>query len=355
MAEESLQDRTEKATPRRREKAREEGRVARSNELNSAVILMLGLTTIYLLGPLLGDQIKQFMVYIFSEAPNIQCDMDSIIKFMTSNIINFFLLLGPILAVLAIIAYGINVLQVGFMVTGKPMEPKFDKLNPINGLKKLISVKSLVELTRDVLKLILIGVVAYLSISSNLNEFYKLSDSTVGMFAGTMSAMALKTALQIGVVILILAFLDYAFQKYDFEKQIKMSKQDIREESKETEGSPETRSRIRQAQREMVRRRMMQEIPKADVVITNPTHIAIAIKYDQNNMDAPTVVAKGERLIAEKIKEVARAAGVPIVENKPLARALFSLCDIGSTIPGKLYKAVAEVLAYVYRLKGEKV
>lgn len=154
---------------------------------------------------------------------------------------------------------------------------------------------------------------------------------------------------------LVLAILDYAYQKYDFEKSIRMSKQEIKDEYKDTEGSPQIKARVRQIQRDMSRRRMMQDVPKADVIITNPTHIAVALKYNPDEMDAPLVLAKGERLIAERIKEIARESGVPVVENRPLARALFSMCEVGSYVPTKLYRAVAEVLAYVYRLKGAGV
>lgn len=355
MADESFQERTEKATPRRREKVREEGRVARSVELNSAVILCLGLTTVYMLGPVLTVQIKQFMIYIFREAPHMTFDFDSVVALMSNNILTFFLLLGPIFAILIAIAYGINVLQVGVMFTAKPLEPKFDKLNLANGIKRLFSVRSAVELCRDVLKLILIATVAYLVIKSQMPKFYLLSDNSVEAFAGTIGVTALKTALQVGLVILFIALLDYAFQRYDFEKQIRMSKKEVREELKETEGSPEIKARVRQIQREMTRKRMMQDVPNADVVVTNPTHIAVALKYDQKIMEAPIVVAKGERLIAERIKEIAQDAGVPIVENRPVARALYDLCEIGSTVPAKLYRAVAEILAYVYRQKGEMV
>jgi len=355
MAEDQFQERTEKATPRRREKAREEGKVARSQELSSAVILCLGIVAIYLLGPLLVSQMMQFMGYMFTEAPKMSADFDSVVALLTSNTLTFFFLLGPLLIILTLIAYGINVLQVGVIFSGKALEPKFDKLNFANGVKRLFSVRSLVELTRDVIKLTLIAAVGYMSIKSQVNTFFTLSDNSVAVFAGAMGKMALKTSLQIGIVILFLAILDYAYQKYDYEKGLRMSKQEIRDEMRDTEGSPQTKARIRQIQREMSRKRMMQAIPTADVVVTNPTHLAIALKYDQAQMEAPMVVAKGERLVAEKIKEIAREAGVPIVENKPLARALFNMCEIGSLVPGELYRAVAEILAYVYRLKGEMV
>ncbi len=355
MAEEQFQERTEQATPRRRQKAREEGKVARSLELNSAVILSLGAVTLYLMGPLLVRQLEQFMIYIFNEAPKMHADNDTILALVSSQVLTFFFILGPILLVLAIIAYGVNVLQVGFIISGKPLEPKLDVLNFANGIKRLVSMRSLVELIRDVIKLTVIGFVGYKAIVSQLDTFYLLSDNSVSVFAGAMGMLALKTTLQIGAVMLLLAVFDYAYQRYDFEKSIKMSKQEILDEYKDTEGSPQIKSRIRQIQREMSRKRMMQEIPKADVVITNPTHIAVALKYNPDEMDAPMVVAKGERLIAERIKEIAVEAGVPIVENRPLARALNNMCEIGSYVPATLYRAVAEVLAYVYRLKGAKV
>jgi len=355
MSEDSFQERTEKATPRRREKARKEGRVARSNELNSAVILCLGLTTVYFMGPYLTGAIKSHMTYIFSEAPNIKVTMNSAGNFLSNNILEFFIVIGPILAIIGVIAYAINALQVGIMFTTKPLEPKFDKLNLAKGMKRLISARSLVQLVRDVLKITLIATVGYYIIKAAIPIYYSLSNESIDTFASTMGTMAIMTALKIGIIIFILAILDYAYQKYDFEKSIRMSRQEIKEEMKDTEGNPQLKSRVRQMQRELTRKRMMQEIPKADVVITNPTHIAIALKYNQNEMDAPMVVAKGERLIAQKIKEIAREAGVPIVENKPLARALFKMCDIGSSVPGKLFRAVAEVLAFVYRQKTGKV
>jgi flagellar biosynthetic protein FlhB len=354
MAEEQFQERTEQATPRRRQKAREQGKVARSLELNSAVILCLGGASLYFLGPLLVRQLKQFMIFVFNEAPKMQAGYDTLIAILSSRIMTFFALLGPILAILALIAYGINVLQVGFVVTGKPLEPKFDALNLANGIKRVFSIRSLVELLRDTIKLIVIGFVGYKAVAGNMETYYLLSDNSAQVLAGAMGTMALKTTLQIGAVMLILALFDYAYQRYDFEKSIKMSKQEILDEYKDTEGSPQIKSRIRQIQRALSRKRMMQEIPKADVVVTNPTHIAVALKYNPDEMDAPMVVAKGERLIAEKIKEIAAEAGVPIVENRSLARALFNLCEIGSYVPAALYRAVAEVLAYVYRLKGVK-
>ncbi len=355
MADEQFQEKSEKATPRRKEKAREEGKVCRSMELNSAVMLCLGAATLYIVGPMLGNQLKDLMTHIFSQAPLMNITNESIMAFFSQRVINFFILMAPIFAVLMVVAYSINLLQVGFLFTTKTLEPKLDKLDITKGIKKLVSIRSLVQLVRDVIKISLIAYVGYRSITAELDTFYNLADNSVAVFAGAMGKMALTTVLELGAVILILALFDYAYQKYDFEKNIKMSKQDIRDENKDTEGSPQVKSRIRQIQREMSRKRMMQEIPNADVVITNPTQIAVALKYNTDAMEAPMVVAKGERIIAAKIKEIAKEAGVPIVENKPLARALFKMCDIGSYVPGNLYRAVAEVLAYVYRQKGVEV
>ncbi|MCX6827285.1 MAG: EscU/YscU/HrcU family type III secretion system export apparatus switch protein, partial [candidate division Zixibacteria bacterium] len=194
--------------------------------------------------------------------------------------------------------------------------------------------------------------VACLTVRSEIVSTLPLMDQEVGDILIYISRVSFRILSMTCWVLVALAILDYAYQKYDYEKSIRMSKQEIRDEYKDTEGSPEIKSRVRQIQREISRKRMMQEIPKADVVVTNPTHIAVALKYNPDEMDAPMVVAKGERLIAEKIKEIAVEAGIPIVENRPLARALFNICEIGAYVPAKLYRAVAEVLAYVYRLKG---
>lgn len=355
MAEDQFQERTEQATPRKRRKAREEGRVARSTELNSAVILCLGALALYLIGPNMVEELKGFMIQSFTDAPKISVTNDSLTALVSHRTLAFFLILAPFLAVLAIVAYGVNVLQVGVLFTAKPLMPKPDQFNIANGIKRIISMRSLVQLVRDVVKLLLIGFVGYRAVTANLDTFYELSDTSAQVIAGTIGRMALTTTLQIGGVILLLALFDYAWQKYDYEKNLRMSKQDIRDEMKDTEGNPQIKARVRQLQREMSRKRMMSEIPEADVVVTNPTHIAVALKYKPDLMDAPLVVAKGQRLIAEKIKEIAKLAGVPIVENKPLARALYKMCDIGSRVPADLYRAVAEVLAYVYRLKGHEV
>ncbi len=353
MADQDFQERTEKATSRRREKARERGKVAKSMELNSAAVIALGFLTLYMLGSHLAGQLQSLMRSIMANAPFVAASDPTFYGPFVDNIFKFFLMVGPIFAVLVVIAIGVNVAQIGFRITPKAMEPKFEKLNLVSGLKRLVSVRSLAMLVRDVLKLVVVGTVAYLAISYEFESFFKLADMTVPQVAAIMGKLALKLALIIGAVMLAIAVLDYLYQKYEFEKSIRMSRQELKDEHKETEGSPQVRSRVRQIQMQMARSRMMQAVPLADVVVTNPVHLAVALKYEQSESEAPMVVAKGQRRIAEQIKQIAREHDIPIVEDKPLAQALFKMCDVGQFIPAQLYRAVAEMLAYVYRLKGK--
>ncbi len=355
MAEENFQERTEKATSRRREKAREEGQVAKSMELNSAAMICLGFLTLYLMGPYIAGQAQELMRYTMANAPSIGTSDPTFYVTFKNNMIKFFLILGPVFAVMTVIAFGANVAQVGFKITPKALEPKLEKLDLVKGLKRMVSVRSAVTMLRDILKLLVIGFVAYKAIASEFPGFFKLVDMTVPQVAGTMGKLALELALKVGAVILVIAVLDYIYQRYEFEKSIRMSKQDLKDEHKDTEGSPQIKARIRQIQMQTARSRMMDAVPLADVVITNPTHFAVAIKYDVDQMSAPYVIAKGQRLIAQKIKQIALEHDIPVVEDRPLARALYKMCDVGAMIPAQLYRAVAEVLAYVYRLKGKTV
>jgi len=347
----SAQERTEKATPRKISKAREEGQVARSTELNSVVIISFGFVTIYLLGPMIFDNIANMMRYAFTQGPNIEVTTYSLKTIFTDRIMTYAAIVGPLVVILAVFATLINVSQTGFMISPKSLAFKPEKFNIAKGFKRLISKRSMVEMVRDIIKIVLIAIVSYQTISGWLPDLMMLGDNTVGNYVTTLGKLALILAIKISVVLLVIALFDFAFQRYDLATNLKMSKQEVREEMKDTEGNPQLKSRIKQVQREMARQRMMSEIPEADVVVTNPTHIAVAMKYDPDEMPAPLVVAKGQRLIAEKIKEVARAHNIPIVENKPLARSLFKLVDVGGYIPNTLYRAVAEVLAHIYRSK----
>ncbi len=355
MPEQDFQERTEKATSRRREKARERGQVARSLELNSAAVICLGFLTLYLMGPHLGGRIIGLMSHTMGSAPAIAGADASFLGVFRDGMFQFFIILLPIFVVMTVVALGVNIAQVGFMVTPKALEPRFDKLNVVKGAKRILSAKSIAQLIRDTLKLIVVAAVAYLAIRSEFESFFALSDQGVLSLVTAMGKLALMLAFKIGLVILGLAILDYLYQRHEYERSIRMSRQELKDELKDTEGSPQLKARVRQVQRELARSRMMKAVPTADVVITNPTEIAVALKYDSGETKAPYVVAKGERLIAEKIRELACEHGVPVVEDRPLARALFKMCDVGQMIPVNLYRAVAEVLAHVYRLKGKVV
>jgi len=233
------------------------------------------------------------------------------------------------------------------------IEPKFDKLDITKGLKQLISAKKIFDLFRDSVKIILIGLVAYLTLKAELPNFLPLMDKSLGQILSYGSTLAFKLGIRCAMVLLLLAVLDFAYQKYTYKKGLRMSKQEVKDEHKQYEGDPLIKSRIRRIQREQAKKRMMQDAQTANLVVTNPIHIAVALKYDTGGMNAPMVVAKGQRLIAEKIKEIAEKFSIPIVEDKPLAQALFKYAEIGMEIPENLYKAVAEILAYVYKLKDK--
>ncbi len=313
----------------------------------------IGIATLYAMGGHIATQTQQLMAYSMGNAAAIAASDPRFYTIFIDNLLRFFVITGPVLVAMVVIAFTANVAQVGFHISPKAMEPKLDKLDLVKGFKRLFSLQSFVRMIRDVVKLAVVGLVAYWSIESEFKSFFLLPDQTVTQLAAVMVGVALKIALKIGAIILVIAIFDYAYQKYEFEKSIKMSKQELKEEFKETEGSPQIKSRVRQLQREMSRNRMMRAVPQADVVITNPTHLAVALKYDPEGGSAPEVVAKGERLIAQRIKEVAIANNVPVVEDKPLARALYKMCEVGQFVPATLYRAVAEILAYVYRLQGK--
>jgi len=350
----STQEKTEQATPRKLQKAREEGQVARSMELNSVIIVSLGVVSIYLLGPLLFGNLARMMQQTLSQAPKFVVNSGNIQALFISKFWDFSVIIGPILLVLAVIAYLVNVVQVGALFSVKALQPKPGRFDIVKGFQRLISKRSMVELIRDVIKTIIIAIVAYKTVAGWVPMLLQSVDLSIGECAHILGRLSLILAVKISVVLLVLAIFDFAFQRYDMASNLKMTRQEVREEYKDTEGSPQIKGRIRQIQREVARQRMMAEIPKADVVVTNPTHLAVALKYDAATMPAPMVLAKGQRLIAEKIKEVAREHDVPIVENKPLAQSLFKLVEVGAYVPATLYRAVAEVLAYIYRLREKK-
>ena len=354
MAEESFQEKNEQATPRRREEAREKGQVARSSELSSVAILLAGLMALSGLRNYMFGGLAEFTTQMLSDGFTIQLDLANAPGYVMGWAGSFAQICAPMIVVLAVVALLINFAQVGAVLTGKPLAPKFSRISPLGGLKRLVSSRGLVELVKGLAKITLIAYITYLTIANEAHNYILFLDMEVAQILSLGGELILTLGYRILMALLVLSVLDYAFQRWEFEKSLRMSKQEIKEEFKQQEGDPQVRARVRSLQREMSRRRMMDDVPKADVVVTNPTHVAIALRYDPDHMAAPQVVAKGQRLMAEKIKEMARQAGVPMVEDKPLARALFKAAQVGDTVPDELFKAVAQVLAFVYQLKRKK-
>ena len=352
MPDESFQEKTEQATPRKRREAREEGNVAKSMEVNSAIVLVVGIVGLKFLAGRYMDHLKFVMKWIFTRISVIEITTDNVVDYMIQGFQFLGMLMAPLAIVIMIAGLLSNILQSGFMLSAKTMAPKFSKMNPLKGLKKMVSMKSFLEVVKGILKVTIIGIVTYITIKNEVDIFPYLIDQNAESLLGIVGAIGYKIGIRASIVLIILAAFDYAYQRYDYEKNLRMTKQEVKEEYKRVEGDPIVKARIRSIQRERARQRMLSEVPKADVIITNPTHLAIALRYDSEKALAPVVVAKGARLIAQKIKEIAKENGVPIVENKPVARMLFKTTDVGMEIPYELYQAVAEILAYVYQLKN---
>ncbi|MCU0578149.1 MAG: flagellar biosynthesis protein FlhB [Desulfobacterota bacterium] len=354
MAEEPAGEKTEKATPRRREEARKKGEVARSREIPAVLVLLTGLLALYLGGQHLWRQLTVRSAHWFHQAGAVSLNPATVLDLHRELLVFLLTTLAPILLAVTAMAVLANYAQVGALFAPQLLKPDLNKINLFKGLQRLFSLQSWAELLKSVCKLLIIGWVAAATIQKELPEIVPLLDKALPDILAYMLRVALAIFFKALLAMLALAALDYFFQRYRYEKRLRMSPQEMKEEYKQTEGDPLIKSRIRSIQREMARRRMMAEVPRADVVITNPTHLAVALRYRNQEMAAPQVVAKGAGLVAEKIKETARRHGVPLVENKPVAQTLFKTVDLGQFIPPGAYQVVAEILAYVYRLKNKR-
>ncbi|MET0960518.1 MAG: flagellar biosynthesis protein FlhB [Psychrobacillus psychrotolerans] len=345
-------EKTEKATPKKREDSRKKGQVLKSPDVTSAIVLLSVFVFLFFFAGFLRTEIFSFFSVAFTDYMLIETlTIDTAIIIYKDMLLEMAMVLLPIMLVAVVAAIAANFFQFGLLFTTEPLKFDLKKIDPIKGLKRIFSIKAIIELLKSILKISFIGSVTTLILWMNLEQVLSLSFktgwdtlSTVGWLTGTMGIAA-------SCVLLLISILDFFYQKFDYEKNLKMSKQDIKDEHKNSDGDPIIKSRIRQRQREMAMRRMMQEIPTADVVITNPTHFAIALKYDDESMEAPTVVAKGADFVAQKIKLIAKENNVVMVENRPLARSMYDQVEVGQRIPDEFFKAVAEVLAYVYRIK----
>ena len=342
-------EKTEEPTAKKRADARKKGQVGRSQEINSAFVLLVGFFGLKLLWDSIYFSIASYTTYVFSNL-NQTIDTENILRIFIGIVIVLAKTAFPIMIFIMLIGLAVNFFQVGLNFNTESIEFKLDKLNPINGFGRIFSKRSLVELVKSFFKIIVIGFFLYRFIHEQILAMPQFMFFDLTTSLALVAEIIFQMAFIVIGVITIMAFMDYGYQKWQTTQDLKMTKQEVKDEMKQTEGDPQIKGKIRQKQRQMAMARMMKEVPKADVIITNPTHYAVALSYEQG-MIAPTVVAKGQDLVAQRIKEIGREARVPIVENKPLARALFSAVEIGGSVPQELYQAVAEVLAYVYRLK----
>ncbi|MDY6986481.1 MAG: flagellar biosynthesis protein FlhB [Thermodesulfobacteriota bacterium] len=345
-------DKTEPATPKRREEARKKGQIAQSREISSALVLLGALSVLFFTGSHMFQGLSALMRSVFQDVATLSLEEHSLIFFVFQVLYHMLVILMPLMIVTVVAGIGSNLLQVGFLLTAKPLMPKFSMLNPVSGMKRLFSLRALAELAKSFLKITLVGAIAYVMLSNDIDQIPSLMHMDIADIVRFFARVSFRIALFTSLAMIALAALDYAFQRWQHEKSLRMTKQEVKDELKQREGDPTVKSRIRSVQLEMARRRMMASVPEADVVVTNPTSLAIALKYDPSDMMAPKAVAKGAGFIAERIKEIARKHRVPVIEHKPLARALFKSVEIGGMIPASLYQAVAEILAYVYRLKA---
>ena len=352
MAEQEGQEKTEVPTEKKRRESREEGQVAFSKELSSAALLAGIVLTLVVTSPIILDAMRQLMSQIFRDlAQRKELSID-IIFTLSGEILSIILpAFAPFAAVIIFAGIFASVLQVGVQITFKAISPKFNKISPLTGLKRLFSSQSLADFLKSMAKLIIVGFVGYLTYIDKITELNGLSVSTPESILIYNFTVVAEVAGKIVLALVAIAIFDYFYQRWHHEQQLMMTKQEVKDETKQTEGDPQLKARIRQIQREMSNARMMQEVPKADAVIVNPTHFSIAILYDRDVMSAPEVIAKGADHLALRMRTVARENNVPILERPELARDLYANVEIGDDIPERFYKAIAEILAFVYRLR----
>ncbi|MCK4691595.1 MAG: flagellar biosynthesis protein FlhB [Desulfuromonadales bacterium] len=350
MAEGSDQEKTEQATEKRRQDFREKGQVAQSKEVTTAALMTFSLLLWVFYARYFWSDLLNIMKTTLRMLSRFEVTSLTVVNLFWELVVVLAGMLWPVFLLTMLVGFFSSFLQVGPLFTLKPFQPDLNKFNPIKGMAKFVSKRSAVELIKSLAKVSLIGFVAYKTVSNEFATALTLVrldlDQTLLFLGRTAFLVMAKTS---GILI-ILAIIDFAFSKYEMEQKMKMTKQEVKEEFKETEGDPQLKARVRSVQQQLARKRMMAEVPKADVVITNPTHLSIAITYDRETMDAPTIVAKGADHLAFRIREIARENHVPLVENKPVARALYKQ-EVGEQVPEEMFKAVAEILAYVYGLK----
>ncbi|MBO5237442.1 MAG: flagellar biosynthesis protein FlhB [Lachnospiraceae bacterium] len=347
-------EKTEEATPKKIEESRKEGSVAKSKELANGITLLALFITLRFAMNFVGPRLVQLFQKYWGHASGLlleEFNVRAVVEILFEVSKDVVIIAAPFLVAGFIMAFLANKLQFKWMVTWKPMQPKLNKISPISGFKRLFSSRALFDLLKAVAEVILIGYVAYTVLKKHAGEVYVLFDISIQQSLALLMDIVWELGIKVSLIMLVIGFADFLFQKYKHKQDLKMTKQEVKDEFKNTEGDPQIKGQQKQRMRQASQRRMMASVPEADVVITNPTHFAVALKYDSNEHTAPVVTAKGTDFLANKIKDVAREHGVEIVENKPLARMLYYNVDIDREIPPELYKAVADILAYVYSLK----
>ncbi|MGE5672589.1 MAG: flagellar biosynthesis protein FlhB [Mycobacterium leprae] len=346
------QERTEEATPRRRQKAREEGRAARSTDLMTGAGLLAAATALKWTGASFYNLIGGSMTQALQAVAPQELTIPGLIAMFEHWALIFVQAVFPLAGVIVAVGIFLGLLQSGFLFSLRPILPDFNRINPATGFSRMFSLNTVVEAVKGLLKVAIVGYVAYRSVIGLLPTIPRLMQQSVIAGVGFIAGQAISSLQVIGLALLALGVADYGYQYWQFQQSLRMTKQEVKQEFREQEGSPELKQKQRQRAREMARRRKaLKDVPTADVVITNPTHFAVALKYVPEENDAPKVIAKGADLLAQRIKVIAKEHDIPMVENRPLARALYSMVDVGKSVPPDLYQAVAEVLAFVYNLR----
>lgn len=353
----SAQNRTEQATAKRKADARGKGQIALSRDAVMAVGLLGSLSTLYWMAPIMLERLRWtvqvWLTRSMEETAHRALSLDHLHVLLRQIGLDVFVTLGPVIGGIAVLGVGANLMQTGFLWKREGLGWDLSRISPLGGFSRLFSIRTFSELVKTWLKIVAIGFTGYFAIKDDMLQFSPLTQFGMATLLPTVGWATFKAALMMGGASLVIGAIDYGYQRFEWERGLRMSRDEIKEESRAAEGDPALRAKIRSTQKDIARRRMMAAVPKADVIITNPTHLAVALRYDTKAMGAPIVVAKGAGFVAEKIREIGRQHGVMIVENKVVARTLFKLVEVGREVPEDLYRAVAEILAFVYRVRGK--
>ncbi len=348
------EEKTEEATPHKKRQVRQKGQVARSSDLNAALVILVLILTLYFIRSYYEQQLTGFLRHIFSRELTLELTHGQLIYLFNLSIKAFFETVAPVFAVAIGVGLSANFLQVGFMFAPEAIKPKLSNINPLEGFKRIFSKKALVEMLKAILKVSVVGLMVFFTVRNNFDSMLFMLDMGLVGIVDLVASVLFKVALGAAGIFIVVAILDSIYQKWEFKQRIKMSKYEVKQEFKQTEGDPLIRSKIKEKQRQLAAGRMMAQVPEATVVVTNPTHLALALKYEEGMMDAPILLAKGAGYVAQRIVEIANEHDVPVLENKPVARSLYQSVEIGEEIPVELYQAVAEILVALYRLKHKE-